>query len=408
MKLMKSVTLKTIIPLFIVLIIDAMGFGLAFPIIGPLLMDPHVKLLSINASLTERGFFYGIINASAFIALLFGAPYFGDLSDKFGRKKTIITCLLLISFGYLICVTAIFIHSISLFILGRIIDGFSAGSESIAQAAIIDISPPEKKTINLGVISVAGSLGFIIGPLVGGIFSDATISPWFGYITPFIIAGGLALLNAGCLVFTLSETHYVRESKINFFKGLTIFKSAFTEKKLRNLSWVFLLAQMSWAIYFQLVSLVFAEKFHYLPKQIGFFYAYLGLIIALTMTFLIRFFLTRMEEKQLILFSLILAMLGFSLNVIVQTAWMPWISILFIGIGMGMFYACILSLYSTTVAENQQGWVMGVANAVVAVAWGLGGLAVSLINIQHNRILLGFGLFLTLVALLLYRRKFLI
>lgn len=400
-----SQSLKTILPLFIVLIIDAMGFGLAFPIIGPLLMDPHTQLLAASSSITERSFFYGLINGVAFIALLFGAPYFGDLSDKYGRKKIIILCLCLIAFGYVLCVVGIVIHSLTLFMMGRFIDGFSAGSESIAQAAIIDISTPSKKTVNLGLISFAGSLGFIIGPLVGGVFSDASISHWFGYKTPFIIAGILALLNALCLFWVFSETsHIPKRVQVNFFRGVLIFKSAFTDKHLRKLSLIFLLIQISWAIYFQSVSLTFAAKFHYLPKQIGFFYAYLGVIIALTMTIAMRWFLIKMSEKTLVKFSMLLAMVGWVLNIIYQTEYMPWISILFIGLGMGMAYACVLSFYSTLVPEDRQGWVMGVGNAVVAVAWGLGGFVVSLFNIYHNRLLLSFAFLLLVVAFLLCRK----
>ena len=269
---MQQNNLKIFIPLFIVLIVDAMGFGLVFPIIGPLLMDKHAGMLPISASIAERSMFYGLTNVSCFLALLLGAPFFGDLSDKYGRKKIIILCLFGIAFGYVISALALIVKSVWLFILGRMIDGFAAGSESIAQAAIIDISPPEKKTINLSLITVAGCFGFVIGPLVGGVFSDPSLNHWFGYMTPFIVALVLTLLNAICLFFTFTETHQaLNKGKVQLLKGLTMFKAAFTNKTLKRISVIFLLMQVAWAIYFQLVSLIFTENYHYLPKQIGFF-----------------------------------------------------------------------------------------------------------------------------------------
>lgn len=376
-------SLKIFVPLFIVLVVDTMGFGLVFPIIGPLLFDPHSGMLPVNASLTERSFFYGLTNISVFLALLFGAPYFGDLSDKFGRKKIIITCLAVIAFGYVISAIGLVYKSLWLFILGRTIDGFAAGCESIAQAAIIDISPPERKTINLSLISVAGCLGFVIGPLVGGVFSDKSISQWFGYTTPFIIAAALAVLNAICLVFTFTETHVVKNVKLDLLRGLTMFKSAFTEKRIRHLSVIFLLIQVAWAIYFQVVSLVFAETYHYLPKQIGMYYAYIGVLIALTMLFLIRVFLKFMKERVLIVVSCVMAVFGVLLNIVMPTSWMPWVSVIFIGLGTSMAYACMLSLYSSSVSEEHQGWVMGVANAVIAVSWAIGGMVISAVDVSH-------------------------
>jgi len=376
-------SLKVFIPLFIVLIVDAMGFGLVFPIIGPLLFDPNGGMLPVSASLTERSFFYGLTNISVFVALLFGAPYFGDLSDKYGRKKVLIACLSVVAFGYIVSALGLVYKSLWLFILGRTIDGFAAGSESIAQAAIIDISSPERKTINLSLISVAGCLGFVIGPLVGGIFSDKTISHWFGYITPFIIAAVLAMLNAICLWFTLTETHIVKTVKVNLFRGLTIFKSAFTEVRIRHLSVIFLLLQMAWAIYFQVVSLVFTESYHYLPKQIGFYYAYIGIVVTFTMIFIIRLFLKFMKERILVMVSCAMALFGVILNILLPFVWMPWVSVTFISLGIGMAYACMLSLYSSAVSEEHQGWVMGVGNAVIAVAWALGGVVISAVDVAH-------------------------
>lgn len=391
--------------LFIVLILDAMGFGLAFPIVGPLLLDPQAHLLSPHAPLLEVSFFYGLINAALFLSLLIGAPFFGDLSDKLGRKKVIILCLILIAVGYLISILGIHQHNLLLFIFGRCIDGFCAGSESIAQAAIIDISTPERKTINLGLISVAGSLGFVIGPLLGGVFSDPSIVHWFYYDTPFIIASLLSLLNAILLFFSFRETRPLNKTvSVQLWRGLQSFAAAFREKSLRQLSLIFLSFQIAWAIYFQIVSLLFAEKYHYSPKMIGFFYAYLGGIIAISLLFFVRFGLRFFKERQLLFITLLMAIIGTAFGLFIQKAWVPWVSSIFIATGMGIAYTCVLSFYSSAVSSNRQGWVMGISNAVVAFSWGCGSFFVGMFPINLVKILLLFICVLLCFSLLFLKR----
>lgn len=158
--------------LFLVLIIDAMGFSIVFPVVGSLFLQPDHGLLPNVNSMVMRDLFYGLSLICFFVCMLFGAPFFGDLSDRLGRKRVILICLFGTGLAYLFGVVGVAISSISLFLLGRCVAGFLAGSQSIAQAAIIDISTPENKTTNLALITLASCLGWAIGPLLGGIFSS--------------------------------------------------------------------------------------------------------------------------------------------------------------------------------------------------------------------------------------------
>jgi len=101
-----------------------------------------------------------------------GAPILGDLSDQIGRKKVLLICLLGTACGFFICAIGIKYAIVSVLIVGRGLGGLMAGCMPIAQAAIIDISTPENKLKNISSITLALCLGFAIGPMVGGYFSN--------------------------------------------------------------------------------------------------------------------------------------------------------------------------------------------------------------------------------------------
>lgn len=402
-------TIKTFLPLFLVLIVDAMGFGIIFPVVGPLFMDPHSALLPAGSSEHLRSLCYGLTMIVFFGSLLLGAPFFGDLSDRLGRKKVITICLIITGISYLLCAIGIIGHSLILFLFARILGGFTSGSEAIAQAALIDVSPAEKKTINLSLMTLAGCIGFIIGPMIGGIFSDKSLAHWFGYTTPFILAGILSLVNAIALWLAFKETHEQKPTtKLQLFRGVAIFVEAFTNGKVERLSLIFLLMQLSWAVYFQIINLLFVTVYQYTPRQLGYFNGYLGVIFSITMVYIIRLFLKWMKERDLALFSIILMSASMLANAFFPQLWAPWVFVITVTLGVGMSYACLLSLFSSSVSEEHQGWVMGVSGAVMAVSWSLGGIITSMLPLKSLSlplILAGLIGVLSMLFLLNYRKK---
>ena len=174
-------------PLFLVLFIDSMGLGLVFPILNALVIDPHSNFISYHLDSNARNLLFGFTISIYMFCWFFGAAFLGDLSDQIGRKNALMICLLGACFGYLLSALAVVLNSYLLLLIGRIIAGFTAGSQSIAQAAIVDISLPEHKARNLGLILFFASLGFIVGPMIGGTLSTSSLVSWFNYAMPFIL-----------------------------------------------------------------------------------------------------------------------------------------------------------------------------------------------------------------------------
>ncbi|PON12144.1 hypothetical protein C2W62_41140 [Candidatus Entotheonella serta] len=161
--------------------LDAIGLGIIFPVLPELIMELTEQPVSVAAV-------YGgwLLFAYATMQFIF-APIAGNLSDRFGRRPILLLSLLAFGLDYLLMGLA---PSVSWLFLGRVIAGAAASTHSVANAYIADISAPEKRPQNFGLVGAAFGMGFIIGPVLGGFLGE------FGPRVPFFVAGLLALLNA--------------------------------------------------------------------------------------------------------------------------------------------------------------------------------------------------------------------
>ena len=157
---MKSnATLKTwtIASLSLVLIIDSVGIGIIFPLLGPLFFG-QTSIIS-HASLALRELYYGLTIAIFPVFMFFGAPFLGDLSDYIGRKKVLLFSLYGSAVGLAILMFGVILKSVGLLIFGRAFLGVLAASQATAQATMIDISTPTNRAINLSYVSIANNVG---------------------------------------------------------------------------------------------------------------------------------------------------------------------------------------------------------------------------------------------------------
>jgi len=259
-------------PLFLVLFIDSMGLGLVFPVLNALVFEPSVHFIHADLTKNARNILFGITVSIFMFCWFFGAAFLGDLSDQIGRKKSLMICLVGAVIGYIFSAMAIVFSSYSLLLLGRVVAGFTAGSQSIAQAAIVDISAPEHKARNLGLILFFTSLGFAVGPMVGGILSDSSLVHWFNYAMPFYFAALVSLINTILLWMLFHETFF-HEHKIKFklHHAIEIFIAAFKDKKIRGLSVILLVMIFGWSGFYSFISMYLLQVYHFTSLQTGFY-----------------------------------------------------------------------------------------------------------------------------------------
>lgn len=363
-----------IAPLFLVLFIDAMGLGLLFPLLNSIIIDKSSAFLPLTLSLNTREFLYGLTVGIYMLSWFFGAAILGELSDKMGRKKSLLICLIGAFMGYFLSALSIGWHSLAILIIGRIVAGFTAGSQPIAQAVIVDVSVPEEKARNIGFILLASSLGFVFGPIVGGVLSDSKLVSWFNFSTPLYFAAILSFINAFLLYYLFEETYPITgKIKIKLNVAIEIVQSAFKHKAVCKLSLIFLVMIYGWANFFSFISMYASEKFQFTPLMTSLMLGDLGVGFSLGCGYLVNYFNKRGSINTIISYSFLLSAL-FMLMVLIPSPIFLWLMMIPVGAGIAVGYSMIISLFSDLVSEKEQGWVMGVTGSIMALCFGLTGL----------------------------------
>jgi len=368
----QSKSLIAYLPLFVVIFIDGMGLSLLFPILNSIIVDPVSNFLPHTTHLSTRDLLYGFVVGIFMLCWFFGAAILGDLSDKIGRKRALIICLLGAFVGYLISAVAIFMHSLTFLVVGRVIAGFTAGSQPIAQAAIIDISSDEHKARNIGLILLSVSLGFVFGPIIGGVLSNTHFVSWFSFSTPMYFAAIISLLNALFLWRLFHETYEATgKIRIRLHHAIYIFISAFKNERIRYLSFVFLAMIFGWSGYFTFISMFMLHKYSFTPMQVSLFLTVMGCGFAVGCGFLVDYLTKRFSLKRLIVVSSWVTAIGIFLTLFTHEAWLPWVLCFIISGGMAVAYSVILTVFSNQVGATEQGWIMGVTGSIMALCFGL-------------------------------------
>lgn len=381
---------KTILSLCAVVFIDYFALTLSFPLLAPLfsLSMENGGLALGNSSVELRNFLYGITMAIYSIFMFFSSPLLGHFADQIGRRKTLLFCLSGSAISAFLSGTAVLMHSFILLFLARIVAGCMAGSVPSAQAAIIDISTTEKeKTIHLSLIAMAMSLGYVLGPVVGGVVSNQSLVSWFGFQTPFFLAGVLSLCNIVSLSLTFKEPkHYKNENLTNTWMHLVDplikFWKAFFDKSIRNVMLCAFFFILGWNIYLQYMMLYLFQEYHFTSARLGNFVSWIAFIMSITMLFIIRILVRYFTTRKILHLAIILCLIGVLGSFITHTALTQWTSATIIASGIGLGYATIMKLFSDSVPADMQGWIMGVSASCIAAGSALAGILTGFLSIH--------------------------
>lgn len=371
-KISEAQSLLKAAPLFLVIAIDSMGLGILFPILSAMLISHQSHFLPSDTSNFLRELIYGVTIGIYMIAWFFGSAMLGDLSDVMGRKKSLMICLIGATLGYVISAIAIGFHSVVFLIVGRVLAGFTAGSQPIAQAAIVDVSLPSNRARNIGYVLLAVSVGFVLGPIMGGVLSNSQLVSWFNFATPLYFAGILSLLNCIVLYLSFHETFTrTKKIKIRLHYAIQIFIDAFKSKSIRMLSLVLLIETAGWSEYFTFVSQFLLRRFHYSASEVSFFIAVLAVGFSIGFGFLVNPVAKRFKLKSAVITNLLIAALLCLITAITHRVAVIWIGAVLIGMSVALLYSLLITIFSNQVGAEEQGWVMGITNSVSALSFGI-------------------------------------
>ena len=345
-------------------VIDAMGIGLMMPVMPDLIRE-------VTGEDISRAAVWGGIMTTSFAVMQFlFAPTIGALSDLFGRRIVLIVSLVVMCADYLVMAVA---GSIWLLLVLRLISGVTSANFAVGSAFIADVSPPEKRAANFGLMGAGFGIGFVIGPILGGLLSV------YGTRAPFYAAAALTAINVLFIYFVLPETVKKRRfempkwAKIN---PLSTFSVVLRHKNLRLLLAIVLLNETAFIVYPAVYSFFAIERFAWTPPQVGLSLALFGLCMAFVQAVVIRIYLKYLGEVKTVVVGLVLNVIVFVSMTFIETGWIALALIPVSALG-AVILPPIKALMSKVTPDDAQGALLGVVSSTASVGAIFGPLLAS-------------------------------
>ncbi len=344
----------SIIFIFITLVIDILGLGIIIPILPELITE------FAGGDKSNAGLYLGVFTAIYALMQFVFAPILGALSDKYGRRPVILLSLLGLGIDYIILALA---PDLWWLLVGRIIAGIMGASFTTANAYIADISTPENRAQNFGLVGVAFGLGFTFGPVIGGFLGNIDLR------LPFWVSAVLVFLNLIYGYFVLPES-LKPENRSNFKWSKVNPISIIGE--LRNYPFVGNIAGALFFIYFaerglQNVWVLYTGyRYGWDIQTIGLTLGLVGIMAIIVQGFLIRMIIPRLGERRSILLGLGLSILTYLGYGFATEGWMVYV-IIIVGALSGIAGPALQGLITGSVPANAQGKVQGALTSLNSI-----------------------------------------
>jgi DHA1 family tetracycline resistance protein-like MFS transporter len=341
--------------IFITLLIDVIGLAIIIPVF-PKLIE---KLIQGNISEASR--VSGLLLVAYAVMQFLFSPLIGNLSDKYGRRPVLLLSLLGFGVDYLFLA---FAPTIGWLFLGRVIAGITGASITTASAYIADVSPPEKRAQNFGMIGVAFGLGFIIGPVIGGLLGK------YDTHYPFYAAAALALLNAAYGYFILPESLDLEHRRPLDWKRCNPLGSL---AQLRKYPKVIGLAFCLFVVYFaghavpSVWTFYTIQKFGWDESLVGYSLGFAGICVAAVQGGLIRIAIPKFGEQRSVWIGLLLYAIGMALFGLATKGWMMFAFLIPYALG-GIAGPALQGIMTHEVPPNEQGELQGGLTSLMSLS----------------------------------------
>lgn len=348
--------------IFVTVFLYLVGFGVIIPIVP--ILGQRFGASELEVSL--------LLSVYSLMQFLF-APFWGKLSDRFGRRPILLFCLVGEVFSYLLFA---FSKSFEVLVVARCLAGFFGASISTASAAISDITGPQERSRGMALIGAAFGLGFLIGPAIGAgltlLAQQVSSNPfWETSLAAFFVAG-LYVLNFGFSFFFLKETLLVKNKTEKREARLALLWKGLQRPVVGPLIGVFFAASLGMAM--METSLVFyvGDRFQWTLKEVNLGFAYVGVVMVICQGFLVRRMLPKWGERRtlvigLSIFALSLLFIGLS-----QSVWHLAVAMTLLALGNAFTNPAVLGSVSLLSGSNEQGSILGTTQGTASLGRILG------------------------------------
>lgn len=342
--------------IFITVLVDVLAFGVIIPVLPQLVKE------FVGGDTSSAAYWVGIFSTAFAIVQFFSAPIQGALSDRYGRRPVILLSCFGLGIDFIFMALA---PNLAWLFVGRIISAVTSASFTTANAYIADITPPEQRAKAFGMIGAAFGLGFIVGPVIGGLLGD------IDHRLPFWFSAGLALINFAYGLFVLPES-LPKERRSPTFDWSHA-KPMGAVHLLRNYPQIWglvalvFLANFAHYVYPSTFVLFADVSYGWKEKEAGYVLAVVGVLSVIVNAVLIGKLVKRLGERRAILFGLSCGVVGFLIYGFADEGW-----IFLLGLPISALWAVAApstqALITRQVGPEVQGRIQGALSSLISLA----------------------------------------
>ena len=335
--------------------IDAMGLGLIIPVMPDLIREIR------GSSIADAAYWGGLLTFTYASMQFLCGPLLGNLSDRYGRRPVLIISLLFMGLDYLLMAIA---PGLLLLFVARLISGITGATYAVAAAYLSDTSDKGERSSSFGLIGAAFGIGFILGPALGGLLGE------FGARMPFLVAGGLALLNAAFGLLVLPETLPIEKRRRFEWRRANPFYTLMRIKNLPGiggLMLVVLIHSIAQNVYPAVWSYFTIEKFTWSVSTVGLSLAAYGLSAAVVQVWILRIILARYGESITVAIGLWVSLFTFIGISFIDSTFLIFAAMPIVALG-AMVGPSLQGLMADRVVDEEQGELQGVFASILALA----------------------------------------
>jgi MFS transporter, DHA1 family, tetracycline resistance protein len=340
----------------LIVLVDLLGFSLVMP-----LLAPFAKHYGFTPGQI------GMLFAAYPMCQLVAGPILGRLSDRYGRRPLLVFSQAGTALSFLILGLS---RDFRIMLLARMLDGASGGNILVAQAYVADVTRPEDRARGMGLIGMAFGLGFVLGPLLGGLMLSLPVAEDWRLRLPFLVAAGFSTL-AWVLVLTRLPEPTPREGAVRKEARVVNWRGIVDTVSLPGVGLLVLigfLGVLGFATFEGTFALYLKGRFLWDESSASFAFAGLGFLTALVQGGLIRRLVPRVGESRLIVAGLAMAAAGFAGLAMAATIPQLAVSMFLLGFGQGLLSPSVSGLLSRVTPESEQGAVFGTLSSAQTLA----------------------------------------
>lgn len=365
--------------LLLAVFLDGIGLGILFPTLTAVIITKGTSILAIGTTTDERFFIFNLVLMIYMVAWFFGSSIVSTLSDSIGRRKALILCMIGKCLGFLISAYGIAQASLPLIILGRLVDGFTNGTQAVSESVMADVSSHLQRATYIGYILLPLGIGLMVGAPLNTWLSNAAAYSWFTTATPFYGAAAISLISIFIFIFLFRES-LPEKMRTQFTTKhlLTLYNDAIKHKNVRLLLVIFFITVCAWGAFYGGITGYAIQRWHFTGRQAALLTVLAGAGYVIAWGFLVNFLSKRYSLLSIAVVTKICSAICILLFFAIPSPIAIWVMVILGTMFNATAYVCIYGLFSVQVNPERQGWVLGISNAVHFLAFGIGPLLIGL------------------------------